>query len=69
VCDSKATHSVILSGAKNLGEFLIDWIQGKYRSEVFRFAQHDSAIYEKRLRIYTLSGESGILDFDDPILD
>ncbi len=36
---------------------------------MFRFAQHDSAIYQMRLRIDTVSSESEILDFDDPILD
>ena len=36
-----ATHNVILSGAKNLGKFLIDSVN-ENRSAMFRFAQHDN---------------------------
>ena len=36
---------------------------------MFRFAQHNSAIYQMKLRIGPISSESADLDFDDPILD
>ena len=64
----KATYNVILSGAKNLGEFLVDSANGN-GSQMFRFAQHNSAIYQMRIRIDPVSNESADLDFDDPILD
>jgi hypothetical protein len=39
----KPFHYVILSEAKNLGSILADRSQWK-KPEMFRFAQHDSAI-------------------------
>src|SRR5436309_2019485 len=50
----KPPHNVILSEAKNLGSILDRFPQRK-RTEMFRFAQHDSAICE------TSSGSSDFL--------